>query len=287
MLLALACILPLTAKQTMTMLSGEELEVAIVTLGETEITYKKASNPGGPNYTVSRDKVFFIVYDDGSREVITAPDAASAVAPDSNYTGSSLSAIARGSAEQMIAADTVPVKKHFPRISFYPRASVGYQETSTEIEDTSINFDWGGFAWAVDLNILIPTGNDSAWSIGVGWTGLGGDVKRKNGKKDAGKSSLTGMYFTLPVSYWYACGDWFMLGLTQRLDILVSQQMEGKKVKDVLNGFRSPTTVHGIVTIGNFDAGVEVLFNWTSAFKGESYTWSPTLGINFTLGYRF
>lgn len=43
--------LPASAKEVMTLLNGEEIEVEIVTLGTNDISYKKASNPDGPTYT--------------------------------------------------------------------------------------------------------------------------------------------------------------------------------------------------------------------------------------------
>lgn len=277
------------AKEVMTMVDGQELEVVILTIGTSEISYKKASNPDGPTYTTARDKVFFIVYDNGTKEVITPLDrqqqgvGASAPAMADYSTGT-------GTISDVAQLPPEPEKNYFPRISFMPRASVGFHATPSGYKD-EFDIDWGGLSWSFDLNVLFPSSNTSAWSIGLGLAGLGGEMnmlyvsKDKHHKDKMG--DFTTMYLTIPVQYWWKVSDWFMFGFGDRLEFLVSQKAGGEKIEDSFRGFRDAFMIDGIVTIGQFDLGAQFLFNFSSAMKGEDLDWSPTFGFSFTAGYRF
>lgn len=284
LLASLAVSLAGNARQVMTLLTGEEIEVEIVTLGTSEISYKKASNPDGPTYTTARDKVFFILYEDGSKEVITPAGGAAADTSISTPDGGA------ASITEAMSAPLPPEKDYFPHITFYPRASVGFHATPSGYED-QFDIDWGGLSWSVDLNVLFPTGNTSAWSVGVGLAGLGGEMNMsyiqggKNHKDKMGDFDV--MYFTIPLQYWYKCGDWFTFGFGNRFEFLVSQKMGGNKVEDAFRAFRDALTIDGICSVGNFDIGAQFLFNFSSAIKGDGFDWSPTLGLSFTAGYRF
>jgi len=279
------------SKEKMTLLSGEELEVEIVTIGTNDIEYKKLSNPTGPTYKVAKNKVFYIVFDDGTKEVITPLDQSGSVQPLSDV-GSGMNAGTIGGAVSgmVMAADTVPEERYFDKISFMPRAMFGFHATPSGYKD-QYDIDWGGFSWAFDLNMLFPSGNASAWSIGLGLCGLEGTMNQlytsgnKNHKDKMGDFST--MYFTIPLEYWYKFSRSFMFGVGMRLDILVSQKCEGEKIKDAFNVCRFPFMLDGIYSIGKFDIGAQVLFNLTSAMKGEDLDWSPTIGVGVTVGYRF
>lgn len=282
----MAMALPASAKEVMTLLNGEEIEVEIVTLGTNDISYKKASNPDGPTYTTPRDKVFFILYEDGTKEIITPLNARTttpqpAAERQPLYTGAS---------EMTVDTTPVPEKNYFPHISFYPRASIGFHATPSGYKD-EYDLDWGGLSWSFDLNVLFPSSNTSAWSAGIGLAGLGGDmnmlyvINDDHHKDKLGNFST--MYLTIPIQYWYKGCDWFMFGFGNRFEFLVSQKMEGEKIEDAFRGFRDALTIDGIFSIGNLDLGAQLLFNFASALKGEDLDWSPTIGLSFTAGYRF
>lgn len=61
--------------------TGEELKAKIAEVGLSEIKYKKADNPNGPLYTTVKAEVFMIKYENGTRDVFTAP---SFTAPQAN-----------------------------------------------------------------------------------------------------------------------------------------------------------------------------------------------------------
>lgn len=274
----------LSARQVMTFLSGEELEVEIITLGSNEISYKKASNPDGPTYTTSRDKIFYIIHDDGTKEIITPLGQTQAAA--STSSSNSQTTLSAG----ITAAVTTHEKNYFPRISFYPRAAVGFHATPSGYKD-EFDIDWGGLSWAFDLNVLFPSGNTSAWSAGIGLSGLGGDMNMlyligDDHHKDK-MGNFSTMYLTIPVEFWYRCSDWFMFGIGTRPEILLSQKMEGEKIEDAFQVFRDSFLLDGIFSVGNFDIGAQLLLNLSNALKGDGLDWSPTIGMNVTAGYRF
>ncbi len=265
------------------MLNGDEIEVNIITIGASEIQYKKASNPDGPTFTTSRDNVFFIVFDDGTKEIIT--DITKPQPSSSSQNGSIGGLISYGANNATgltPPADIVPPTNYFPRISFYPRATVGYQATG------GTYIDWGGLYWAVDANMIFPSSNTSAWSLGVGVMGLGGEAEMiVNDTKKYSLGDLNSLYLTIPLNWWYHASDWFMCGFGNRMEILVSESLNGNDLEDTFTGFRDSFTIDAMVTIKNFDLGAQLMFNFCSAFKGEDIGWSPTIGIAFTAGYRF
>ena len=285
-LTVMICVLSLvtmSAHQTMTMANGEELEVEIVSMGIDEISYKKASNPNGP--TTRRSNVFFIIYEDGKTEIITPQNAPQPVVSNVN-TGN----VEVASSNVAVADATVPTYNYFPRITFYPRTSVGFHATPSGYKD-ECDIDWGGFCWTLDFNVLFPVDRTSATSVGLGFAGLSGGMKMlytqggKNHKDKMGDFDAT--YLTIPIQYWYKGGDWFMFGIGNRMDFLISQKMDGSKIEDMFRVFRDAIVLDGICTIGKFDVGAQLLLNLGSAFKGEGFDWSPTFGFSLTLGYRF
>jgi len=279
------------AKEKMTLLSGEEIDVEIVTIGTNDIEYKKVSNPNGPTYKVAKNKVFFIVFDDGTKEVITPLDQAGTGRQQTGgQTGTGTPMIGVALSDMIATADTVPEPRYFDKVSFMPRAMMGYHATPGGYKD-QYDIDWGGLSWSFDLNILFPSSNTSAWSIGLGLSGLDGTMNMlyTSGKKEHKDKigNISTMYFTIPLEYWYRCSKSFMFGFGTRLDILLSQKCDGEKIEDAFNGCRVPFMMDAIYSIGNFDIGAQVLFNLTSAMKGDDLDWSPTISIGGTIGYRF
>lgn len=280
------------AKQVMTMLNGDEIEIEIVTIGTDLISYKKVSNPSGPTYSVNKNQVFFITYDDGRKEVITPL----ATASNAGHTGEEINALNSQLMNSVKNSDSaigaVQEKNYFEKISVYPRASIGFHATPSGYKD-QYDIDWAGLSWAFDLNVLFPQGNSSAWSIGIGISSLDGEMQMlytTNNGKDKHKDKMgdfTTMYLTIPLTYWYRGSDHFMFGFTTRSEILMTQKMEGKKIEDAFKVYRNSLIIDGIYTIGKLDLGLQLLVNLTSALKSKDLDWSPTLGASVTVGYRF
>lgn len=69
LLFALSVFLPAFSQDEITLRSGETLKAKIVEVGVQDITYKKAENLTGPSYTMNKDKVFMIKYENGTKDV--------------------------------------------------------------------------------------------------------------------------------------------------------------------------------------------------------------------------
>lgn len=259
------------------MLNGDEIEVNIITIGTSEIQYKKASNPDGPTFTTSRNKVFFIKFEDGTKEIITDISKQSQTDPNTNSTANALSPYEVNIAGLPIPNDITPPIKRFPHITIFPRATVGYHTSSPK------NLDWSGLYWATDINALFPAGNNSAGSFGIGVMGLGGDIKNNLYRL----TDLKSMYITIPLNWWVQPSDWFMCGFGNRLEILVSESLDGNSLEDTFAKFRDSFLISAMITTANLDLGAQFMFNVCKAFKSEDIGWSPTIGIAITAGYRF
>jgi len=61
--------IPSFSQDEMTFRTGETLKAKIIEVGSADIIYKKVENLSGPSYTVSKDKVFMIKYENGTKDV--------------------------------------------------------------------------------------------------------------------------------------------------------------------------------------------------------------------------
>lgn len=277
--------------------SGQEIKSKVVTVGEKEITYKKAENLNGPNYVVANESVFYIEFDDGHREVITPQDVPqTSTSPVYHNAASPASETDTDTGRGTLAGTVVkatngmkiePKKKHnrFPSIGFMPRAVIGYQATQSEYK--SVNYDWGGLYADIDLMALMSMGENTAWSAGLGFTWMQGDMKVYTGKKPSKKDwpALNATYIGIPIMYWWK-SEYLMLGTGFNLDFLVQCKLGGQKAKDALNGFRVPWKIYAGCSLGLFDIGLHLGFDLTSAFKGKDMSWSPTISVGGSIGVR-
>lgn len=51
--------------------NGDEIKSKVIEIGTTEIKYKKFESPNGPTYAISKDEVFMVKYQDGTKDVLT------------------------------------------------------------------------------------------------------------------------------------------------------------------------------------------------------------------------
>lgn len=58
-----------SAQDVITLKTGEDLNVKVLKVGNTEVEYKKSDNPDGPSYSVLKNDVFMIKYQNGSKDV--------------------------------------------------------------------------------------------------------------------------------------------------------------------------------------------------------------------------
>lgn len=124
------------AREVMTMTNGEELEVEIVTMGTDDITYRKASNPNGPTYTISRSKVFFITFDNGAKEIITPQQQSVASVGNENNSGkTTLANTLLQASMAKVEQNAAPKKNYFPGLTFFPHVSLGFHATPSGYKD--------------------------------------------------------------------------------------------------------------------------------------------------------
>jgi hypothetical protein len=74
--------IPSFSQDEMTFRTGETLKAKIIEVGSVDIVYKKAENLSGPSYTVSKDKVFMIKYENGTKDVFGTEKTSAAATPD-------------------------------------------------------------------------------------------------------------------------------------------------------------------------------------------------------------
>lgn len=297
LLLCLTVFFALSAKQTIMLHSGEEIEVNIISIGSSEIQYKKASNPDGPTFSTARSKVFFIIHEDGSKEIITPlnqavpAETATTQATSSQQAQNTLADIAYNYTAK-IASDQKKEeqKNYFPKSTAFPRASIGFHATPSGYKD-SYDLDWGGLYWAADFNCLIPTSYNGAWTLGLGVCGLSGEMRRLyllNGTPHKDKvGELSATYLTMPIQDWSKFSDLFMMSWGVRPEILISQKMNGEKVEDTFTIFRMSTLMTFCLSFGNFDLAGDFIINPFNALAGEDLDWSPTIALSVNAAYRF
>ena len=297
-LLCLTVFFATSAKQTLMLHSGEEIEVNNITIGSTKIQYKKASNPDGPTFSTNRSNVFFIVHEDGSKEIITPLDQtgvttelATTQANVSKQSQNTIGGIASNYTAKIVSDQKAENEKiYFPKSTVFPRASIGFHGTFSGYED-SYDLEWGGLYWASDINVLIPSSYKSAWSLGLGAIGLRGDMKAMyllNGNPRTDKiANFSGTYLTMPIQFWEKYSDYFIASWGFRPEVLINQKMNDQKVEEALSIFRMSCLLTIGFSFGHFDLTGDFIFNPFNAFRGESLDWSPTLAMSINAAYRF
>lgn len=267
------------AKQTITLLSGEEIEVEIVNFGSSEITYKKLTNPDGPSYSINKDKIFFITHEDGTTEVINSADKQqnSAASQNSLFSGSTL---------ETSQPKVKPV--YYDKLNFFPRLSFGYQITPGGIKHTDYILDWNGFIFSIDFNILIPASSSTAWYVGIGYALNSGEMKMSDEDTKYKLGTGTVNYLTIPLGVMIKGSKLFTFGLGLRPQFRLSATLDGEKANDVFSSFRMPFFFEPIFTFNKFDVGPRLMLDLTSANKGKSgFDWAPSFGFEVNIGYRF
>lgn len=284
--LCLAIALIASAKQTLMMLNGDEFEVEIITIGATEISYKKASNPTGPTYTVNRNQVFFILYENGEKEIITnAAQSSSASNTTPASQNQEMQQALVTTTQQVVTENIENEPDYFPKISFYPRVFTGFHVTGGGIEDAG-TLEWNGLASNFELNVLFPKSKSTAWSVGLGLSLMYGPLVYGTDNSNNQLGDLEVMYLTVPVMLWTRMNN-FTLGLGLRAEAMLTQALDGESIEDLMASTRYPLLIDGIWNCGKFDIGAQLLLNLFNAYTGEGMNWSPTIGIGMTLGYRF
>lgn len=71
LLMALSCVTILNAQDIITMRDGTEVQAKILEVNPTEIKYKKYNNPDGPVFSVKKNEVLIVKYENGEKDIFT------------------------------------------------------------------------------------------------------------------------------------------------------------------------------------------------------------------------
>lgn len=282
LLFAFALPFVIQAKQIMTLTNGEELEVEIVSIGTNDITYKKASNPNGPSYSTNKSAVFFILFEDGTKEIITPLNAQPATTSVAGTTATDNSILSTSFNE-----DNKKKIVYYDKIRVYTRMGVGVQLTGGGLKDTPFGLEWDPLGISVETSVLIPSSRNTAWYIGIGYQWLDGKFSMFDDTHDYNLGNVTNHYLYIPVGSLFKCSRLFTFGAGLRPLILLSSKIDGENARDGFNSFRIPIYLEGLFTFGNFEIGPRLVCDFTNTFKGKGMDWSGSFGFEGVLGYRF
>ncbi len=73
--------IPVFSQDELTLRTGEILKVKVLEVGSENITYKKTENISGPSYSVGKDKVFMIKYENGTKDVFGTDKTSAPITP--------------------------------------------------------------------------------------------------------------------------------------------------------------------------------------------------------------
>ena len=69
---ALLCGSSLFAQDIITKKDGTDIKAKVLEVGQTEVSYKRFSNPDGPNYTIAIDDILMITFENGDRDMFNS-----------------------------------------------------------------------------------------------------------------------------------------------------------------------------------------------------------------------
>lgn len=152
----------LKAQDVIVMKSGEELSAKVIEVGQSDIKYKDYKNLSGPTYTLAKDKVFMIRYENGQKDVFqqSSPTTSAAPAP----------AARQGSQQDVTRARSSAV---FGYVISVPILALGIAGSSSEDSGTGIAL--GGAATLIGgIGIPIVYGGGHRTRINTGVDGSPG-----------------------------------------------------------------------------------------------------------------
>lgn len=248
--------------------SADEIPAKVLEVGDTHIRYRKFSNIDGPVYSVSRSEVFFIRYENGEKEVISAADAVSN--NDTPSIGSSLLAQVKSGS----LAQRKPLRDRLWEVGV--SLTTGMSLIIFEVDswtgmnykaDFSTNFyfnryssDCVGVSLGYALHGFFPDGTDDTVSLSMM------DMDLYFGSFGSGGKSKFGGKVGFSLGFPFSC------------------KMGGYDLSDSLNG----------VTFGLFtnlgwswkhsDLGLRIQYSLSNTFKETD---SALFGLSLYYGYRF
>ncbi len=264
---------------------AEEIPAKVIEVGKDQIRYRKFSNPEGPIYTISRSEVFFIRYENGEKEVITAYDA-----PDNSSDNSSdkrsialfghaaRSAASRGDASHSTSRNSNVLRQREPlrdrswELGLTPAAGfalVFFEEDSWSGPAISVSLD-GNYYFSKYASSCIGA------SLGFYYSSLSPE-------------GISGELSKLMLDLYYGSagsqsGSTFGYKFGFSLGFPMSMQMGDYDMTDSLNGFMFGTFTQLGWTWKHSDLGLRLQYDPSNLFK-EVDSSMFHIGLYYT--YRF
>ncbi len=228
---------------------AEEIPAKVLEVGEDQIRYRKFSNPDGPIYTISRSEVFFIRYENGEKEVITAYDTPAAPqASNSTLAG----ALARGG---QALRERKPLRDRSWEVGITPTAGLAlvfFEEDSWDGPALSVSVD-GNYYFSKYSTECVGASLGFLYSS-LGTEDISGDFSMMNLDLYYGSlGSPSGSSFGGKVG--------FSLGFPMSL------QMGDYDMSESLNGFQFGTFTQLGWSWRHSDVGLRLQYNFTNLIK--------------------
>lgn len=287
----------LSAQDIIIKKNAEEIKAKILEIGESNVTYKKFSNPNGPSYTIPKSHIFMIKYQNGEKE--TFNDMSSPNEPQKQESLEEQRRQKRLEQQHLLYEKKEQehrkrMGKHNIKVTF----NGGLASTPIKLSDSKDEYDFTGlFGGGIDFNIMYNlsiadyTGDVG---IGLGLTRMGsGDLKDTFGVIDW----LSVNYFTIPIEMTYrARKGYFGVALNNAIAIGCKGKLDGETIISSLDDaksihkYRFGMSFKGGFTISKFDIGLYYTWWMTDMFSFDNLkpisvsTPSHQFGIN--LAYR-
>lgn len=257
-----------SAKDVIMLSDGRTIDAKVLSIGQSDISYKRADNPNGPTYTIPTSSVFYITYENGNKEVIN----------DLSKPSSSAASQQTSSAASLKQYNEQAMRKEEERIekmgknNLRFRLGIGGQFGSWDPGDgaKSVSFG-GGSVPELDVmwlhSIFDYTGN---FGVGFGINNLMGSVE---------DIDITATYFTIPIQMQHVAKNGFTYAAILTPAILAGASGSYKDYDlddDAFAGFR-------------FGIGIEIGYNyrrWDFGLRGTYWIGNVISGLSSSTDYN-
>lgn len=241
---------------------AEEIPAKVLEVGEDQIRYRKFSNPDGPIYTISRSEVFFIRYENGEKEVITAYDAPAAPQTADDNSSDHRSGAFFGIASRSAAArggkairERKPLRDRSWEVGITPTlgmALVFFEEDS---------WDGPALSFSVDGNYYFSKYSTECVGASLGFL-----------YSSLGTEEISGDFSMMNLDLYYGSlgspsGSSFGGKVGISLGFPMSLQMGDYDMSESLNGFQFGTFTQLGWSWRHSDVGLRLQYNFTNLIK--------------------
>lgn len=242
--------------------NGDELQAKVVEIGDTQIKYRKFANPEGPVYSVASSDVFFIRFENGTKELISAAAASAPAAADPRYSH----------VAQAIAEAKAPLRdKH---LMWGVRGDFGYSYVASTLDGAPTGLTYGA---GVTLDWFPSLTKISALGLRLG-------MQAYNLTDDSSDDALNRYDLNLDIC-WVVRGKSLGMRLGPRIGIPLSSKLGDLDASSIS---KTNFGLMGEITWspGRFDLGAGYAYSFTDSFDLGSES-STLNSIFLTVGYRF